>query len=48
MVRTLSPYKENSSLLRWQANICVHIATTELRQRRYVVVFGECFILFCC
>jgi hypothetical protein len=31
-VRMLSPYKDYSSLLRWQANIRVHIATTELRQ----------------
>jgi hypothetical protein len=30
MVRTLSPYKNYSSLLRWQASICIHIATTEL------------------
>jgi hypothetical protein len=29
-VRTLSPYKDYSSLLRWQANICVYIATTKL------------------
>jgi hypothetical protein len=46
-VRTLSPYKDYSSLLRWQANMCVHIATTELHQHRYVVVFGV-FILFYC
>jgi hypothetical protein len=39
MVRTLSPYKGHSSLLRWQANICVHIATMELHRRRYVVDF---------
>jgi hypothetical protein len=31
-VWTLSPYKNYSSLLRCQANICVHIATKELRQ----------------
>jgi hypothetical protein len=31
-VRTLSPYKDYSSLLRWQANICVYIATTELHR----------------
>jgi hypothetical protein len=38
-VRMLSPYKDYSSLLKWQANICVYIATTELHQRRYVVDF---------
>jgi hypothetical protein len=32
MVSMLSPYKDYSSLLRWQANICVYIATTELHQ----------------
>jgi hypothetical protein len=47
MVRTLIPYKDYSSLLRWQANICVHIATTELHQRRYVVVF-RVFVFFSC
>jgi hypothetical protein len=31
-VRMLSPYKDYSSLLMWQANICVYIATTELHQ----------------
>jgi hypothetical protein len=38
-VRTLSPYMDYSSLLRWQANICVYIATTELHRQRYVVDF---------
>jgi hypothetical protein len=53
-VRTISPYKDYSSLLRWQANICVYIATTELHRRRYVVDFDSVqFIflltnLFCC
>jgi hypothetical protein len=46
-VRTLIPYKDYSSLLRWQANICVHIAIMKLCQRRYVAVFGV-FDLFCC
>jgi hypothetical protein len=46
-VMTLSPYKDYSSLLRWQANICVHFVTTELNRRRYVVVF-RVFDLFCC
>jgi hypothetical protein len=46
-VRTLSPYKDYSSLLRWQANICVHIATTELRQRRYVVVLRVLDLFYC-
>jgi hypothetical protein len=38
-VKTLKSYKDYSSLLRWQANICVHIATIKLRRRRYVVDF---------
>jgi hypothetical protein len=38
-VRTLSPYKDYCSLLRWQANICVYIATMELHQQRYVMDF---------
>jgi hypothetical protein len=46
-VRMLSPYKDYSSLLRWQANICIYIATTELHRQRYVVVF-EVFDLFFC
>jgi hypothetical protein len=46
-VRTLNPYKDYSSLLRWQGNLCVHIATTELCQWRYVVIFGV-LTLFCC
>jgi hypothetical protein len=29
-VRTISPYKDYSSILMWQSNICVYIATTEL------------------
>jgi hypothetical protein len=37
--RTLSPYKDCNSLLRWQANICVYIATTELHQQRYAIDF---------
>jgi hypothetical protein len=45
-VRTLSPYKDYSSLLRWQANLCVYIATTELHQRWYVVDFLECSTYF--
>jgi hypothetical protein len=47
-VRTISPYKNYSSLLRWQVNMCSYIATTELWLWRYVLVFGEYFILFCC
>jgi hypothetical protein len=47
-VRTISPYKDYISLLWCQANMCSYIATTELRRRRYFVVFGECFFLFCC
>jgi hypothetical protein len=39
MVMTLSPYKDYSSLLRWQANMCFYIAPTELHRRRYVVDF---------
>jgi hypothetical protein len=39
MLRTLSPYKNYSSLLRWQANMCSYIATTKLHRRMYVVVF---------
>jgi hypothetical protein len=39
MVRTLSPYKDYSSLLRWQANLCVYIATMDLCRQRYVVIF---------
>jgi hypothetical protein len=31
-VKTLSPYEDYSSLLSWQANICVYIATTELHR----------------
>jgi hypothetical protein len=45
-VRTRSPYKDYSSLLRWRANICVHIATTELHPQRYVVGF-RVLTLFC-
>jgi hypothetical protein len=36
-VRMLSPYKDYSSLLRWQANMCSYIATMELHRQRYVV-----------
>jgi hypothetical protein len=32
IVRTLSPYKDYTSLLRWQANMCSYIATMELRR----------------
>jgi hypothetical protein len=39
MVRTLSPYKDYSSLLRWQANLCVYIETMDLCRQRYVVIF---------
>jgi hypothetical protein len=38
-VRTLSPYKDYSSLLRWQADMCSYIATTELCRWRHVVDF---------
>jgi hypothetical protein len=41
----LSPYKDYSSLLRWQANICVYIVTTGLCRQRYVVIF-ECSAYF--
>jgi hypothetical protein len=44
-VRTLSPNKDYSSLFRWQDNLCVHIATTELHQRWNVVVL-ECWSYF--
>jgi hypothetical protein len=44
--RTLSPYKDYSSLLRWKANICFHIATTELHQRRYVLIFGVLILFY--
>jgi hypothetical protein len=37
-VRTLSPYKDYSSLLRWQANICIYIATTGLHRQRYAMI----------
>jgi hypothetical protein len=47
MVRMLSSYKDYSSLLRWQDNLCVHIAFTELSRWRYVVIFGV-LTLFCC
>jgi hypothetical protein len=33
MVRTCSPYKDRSSLLRWQANIGVYITTTKFHPR---------------
>jgi hypothetical protein len=46
MVTTLSPYKDYSSLLMREANICVYIVTTELHRRRYVVAF-RLWILFC-
>jgi hypothetical protein len=35
------PYKDYSSLLRWQANMCSYIETTELCWQRYIVVFDE-------
>jgi hypothetical protein len=35
---TLSSYKDYSSLLRWQANICLHIATMDLHRQSYVVI----------
>jgi hypothetical protein len=38
-VRTKCSYKNYSSLLRWQTNICVYIATTKLHRRRYIVDF---------
>jgi hypothetical protein len=38
-VRTLSPYKDLSSILRWQANIYIHITSTKLCRRRYIVDF---------
>jgi hypothetical protein len=38
MVSNTYPYKDNNSLIIWQANMCSYIATTELCQRRYVVV----------
>jgi hypothetical protein len=47
-LNTLRPYKDYSSLIRWQDNMCSYIATTELWWQRYVVVFGECFNLFYC
>jgi hypothetical protein len=41
----LSPYKDYSCLLRCQANLCVHIATTDLCQQRYVVIFGSVHLI---
>jgi hypothetical protein len=38
-VRTLSQYKDYSTLLRWHAIICVYIVTMKLHRRRYVVGF---------
>jgi hypothetical protein len=35
------PYKDYSSLLRWQTNMCSYIATTELCWQRYIMVFDE-------
>jgi hypothetical protein len=45
-VRMRSLNKYYSSLLRWQANIYVHITTTELHQWRYIVIFLECSTYF--
>jgi hypothetical protein len=47
MVRTISPYMDYCSLLRWQANICVHIATTEIHEQMYVVIFGVLILFYC-
>jgi hypothetical protein len=45
-VRTFSPYKDYSSFLRWQANICVYIITMELHRRRYAVDFESVYLIF--
>jgi hypothetical protein len=46
-VRTLSPYKDYSSLFRWQANLCVPLCNYGIASMNVCCDFGV-LALFCC